>query len=149
MSLRWKLTIWTCTFSPFGLVFGLFVEAFFSPTSTPGFFYCLGELCDEELLQVLLRLSNELRSLPVVLFLGPQPVGFYEGRQVLRGEVPALPGIRAPPREKIHAALLRQVPIQEPLHDVLSQDRVEAPAFLRGELPDLLLVRGAGFISYL
>jgi hypothetical protein len=40
------------------------------------------------------------------------------------------------------------VPIQESLHDVFSQDRVEALALLLGELPDLFLAR-ARFASHL
>jgi len=58
------------------------------------------------------------------------------------------PGEIRPPRKEIHAALLRQVPVQESFHNVLPQARVETPAFLRGELPDLVLAR-TGFVSHL
>src|SRR5918993_5047402 len=130
MPLRLKLTIWMCMFSPFGLIFCLLVVTLFSYLS-PRPSHRLDECRDEELLQVCLHLSNELRSPSVILHFVPQPVGFYEGWQVLRSEVPDLPGVGVPSFEEIHATLLCQVPIQKALHDVFSLDRVETPAFLR------------------
>ena len=67
----------------------------------------------------------------MALLLGPLPVGFHKGRQVFVSEIFELLGISSSLVDEIYVALLRKVPIEESLRDMLSEGRMEALA-LRG-----------------
>src|SRR5215211_2717281 len=74
-------------------------------------------------------------------------VSLDEGRQVRRGEIADLLSVGVAYVDELDVALLRQVPVEQLLRDMLTQDRIEAPALRRGELPDLLFA-GAGLAPH-
>src|SRR5215212_7274396 len=148
MSLRRKLMIWMCMILlRVGLlVCFLAITSLYSLVSSPHLLSCLrypGKLDNQELLQIRSCFLDELHPLALLflLLLGPPPVGFHKGRQVFVSEIFELLGISSSLVDEIYVALLRKMPIEESLRDVLSEGRMEALALRCGELTDLLLAR--------
>src|SRR5215204_924323 len=117
MSLRRKLMIWMCMILlRVGLlVCFLAITSLYSLVSSPHLLSCLrrpGKLDNQEPLQIRSRFLDELHPLALlfVLLLGPPPVGFHQGRQVIGTEISDLLGVGPPLLDEIDASLLRQVP---------------------------------------